>query len=104
MIGSLAFWLGIRRRVTLENLARAFPQLGDRERRVLARASYEQLATSLWEIAFRKPQVSFEGWEIYQKARAAGRGVVCAIANEAQRLRTRAALSLVKGRDIEISF
>jgi hypothetical protein len=31
-------------------------------------------------------------------------GVVCAIANETQRLRTVAAISLVKGLDIEISL
>jgi KDO2-lipid IV(A) lauroyltransferase len=81
VIGSLVYWLGIRRRVALENLARAFPQLGERERRSLARASYEQLGRSLREIIFARPRVSFEGWEIYEKARTPGRGVVCAIAH-----------------------
>lgn len=82
MIGSLAYWLGVRRSVALENLARAFPEMPARERQALARASYEQLGLSLREILWRKrPPVRFENWEIYQKARAPGRGVVCAIAH-----------------------
>ncbi|HUJ27886.1 MAG TPA: lysophospholipid acyltransferase family protein [Myxococcales bacterium] len=82
MIGSLAYWLGIRRRVALENLARAFPALPDGERRALARASYEQLGFSLREILWRRrPEVRFENWDIYLRAREPGRGVVCAIAH-----------------------
>jgi len=80
-LGVLAYWLGIRRRVALDNLARAFPSMTAVERRKLARAAYAQLGRSLVELALPMPPVEFDGWEIYEKARAEGRGVVCAIAH-----------------------
>jgi KDO2-lipid IV(A) lauroyltransferase len=80
-LGVLAYRLGIRRAVALEGLSRAFPGRTAAEHRVLARAAYAQLGRSLAEIFVSAPAVRFEGWEIYQKARAQGRGVVCAIAH-----------------------
>ena len=85
-IGVLAFWLGVRRSVALEGLRRAFPEKSESERRTIARAAYAQLGRSLGEIlslrrASLEDQVRFEGWEIYEQARAAGRGVVCAVAH-----------------------
>jgi KDO2-lipid IV(A) lauroyltransferase len=81
VIGLIAWWLGIRRRVALENLARAFPEKGAGERRAIARAAYLQLGRSLMELLRPMPEVRFENWEIYQRARAPGRGVVVAIAH-----------------------
>jgi len=47
--GNLAFVLGIRRRVTLDNLRMAFPGLCARERRRIARASYGHMFLSALE-------------------------------------------------------
>jgi KDO2-lipid IV(A) lauroyltransferase len=80
-LGMLAYWLGIRRRVALDNLARAFPEKPEPERRGIARAAYAQLGRSLVELVLPMPAVEFDGWEIYERARAEGRGVVCAIAH-----------------------
>ena len=80
-LGVLAYWLGIRRRAALDNLARAFPEKPPAERRKLARAAYAQLGRSLAELFLPMPPVEFDGWDIYEKARAQGRGVVVAIAH-----------------------
>jgi KDO2-lipid IV(A) lauroyltransferase len=88
-LGVLAFWLGLRRRVALEGLARAFPEESAAERRAIARAAYAQLGRSLGELlvvrrisdADLEKLVSFQGWERYEQARAAGRGVVVAVAH-----------------------
>jgi KDO2-lipid IV(A) lauroyltransferase len=89
VLGVVAYWLGIRRRVALDNLARAFPTLNARERRRLARAAYAQLGRSLvelWQVRRMSDvelerRVRFEGWDRYLRARAAGRGVVFAVAH-----------------------
>ena len=89
LVGRLAFFLGIRRAVALEGLERAFPALGAVGRRRLAMQSYEQLGRSLVEVALarRLPDdalerlVDFDGWEIYQRAASAGKGVVVAVAH-----------------------
>ena len=86
-LGRLAYFLGIRRRVSLENLARAFP--GRTDLRKLARAAYAQLGRSLAEVllvrrvpdAFLERLVSFDGWERYERALAAHKGVVVAVAH-----------------------
>lgn len=80
-LGVLAYLLGIRRAVALDGLARAFPERTAAERRALARAAYAQLGRSLAEILVAAPEVRFEGWEIYEEARAQGRGVICAVAH-----------------------
>lgn len=80
-LGVLAYWLGIRRGVALDGLARAFPDKSDAERRAIARAAYAQLGRSLAELFLPMPEVRFERWERYENARSKGRGVVCAIAH-----------------------
>ncbi len=86
-VGRIAFVLRIRRAVALDGLARAFPEKTERERRRIARASYEQLGRSLAEIALarRLPDaaleklVAFDGWEKFERTRAQGRGAVFVI-------------------------
>ena len=48
-LGRLAWWAGIRRRVTLDNLAHAFPDTPPAERRRIARAAYENMALAAIE-------------------------------------------------------
>jgi len=87
--GRLVYFLGIRRRVALEGLARAFPELTAAERRRLARDCYAHLGRGLVEILLtrRMPHdalddfVSFEGYERWQSANALGKGVVVAMAH-----------------------
>ena len=89
LVGRLAFALGIRRAIALDGLGRAFPALDAAARRRLAVQSYEQLGRSLVEVALsrRLPDaalerlVQFDGWEIYERAAAAGKGVVVAVAH-----------------------
>lgn len=86
-LGRLVFALGIRRKIALANLARAFPDRADL--RDLARRSYALLGTNLAEIAATRglsaealeKLVHFDGWERYETARAKGKGVVFAIAH-----------------------
>ena len=86
-LGALAWLLGVRRRVALDGLGRAFPALPEAERRRIGHASYRQLGRSLAELVLRLPDpevrttVRFEGWEIYQRALAQGHGVVFAVAH-----------------------
>ena len=84
-LGVVAFALGIRRRVALENLARAFPGAPDLAR--LARAAYAQLGRSLAELWLvrRLPDVALEklvhlqGWDAFAAAYAQGHGAVVAL-------------------------
>ncbi len=88
-LGGLAWLLRIRRRVVLENLARAFPSLDEAARRTLARSSYASLGTGLGEILLSRTisdgeladWVSFDGFERYEQAAAEGHGVVVVIAH-----------------------
>ena len=84
-LGLLAWLLGIRRGVALDGLRRAFPALGEEERRSIGRASYRQLGRSLAELALPSPLdprlLRYEGWELYEAALAEGHGVVIAIAH-----------------------
>ena len=83
-LGALAWLLRVRRSVALDGLRRAFPAVSEAERRALGRASYLQLGRSLAEIvmplrgAELERKVRFEGWDVFEAARAHGRGVVCA--------------------------
>jgi Kdo2-lipid IVA lauroyltransferase/acyltransferase len=89
LAGRAAWALGLRKRVALEGLRRAFPDRSEAERRAIARAAYRQLGRSLAEIALssRVPDadledlVRFDGWDRYEAARARGRGVVVAVAH-----------------------
>ncbi len=87
LLGRLAFVLRIRRSVVLEGLARAFPEKTARERRGIARATYQQLGRSLVDVMLAQKLsdaeieklVSFDGWEKFEPARVAGRGAVFAV-------------------------
>ena len=88
-IGRLAYLFGFRRRVALDGLRRAFPELSERDRRRLARDAYGQLGKSLAEIALARglpdgdleDLVKYRGWERFEAARAQGRGVVVAVSH-----------------------
>lgn len=86
-LGRLVYLLGIRRRVSLEGLSRAFPELSAPERRRLARRCYATLGRGLIEVLLARRiseealdrLVRFDGYERYEAANAQGRGVVVAI-------------------------
>jgi len=88
-LAALAWLLRIRRRVVLDNLARAFPEKSARERTQLGRAVFRSLGESLGEMALARslpdPRlaewVEFDGFERFTEASARGRGVVVAIAH-----------------------
>ncbi|HEX7034685.1 MAG TPA: lysophospholipid acyltransferase family protein [Pseudomonadales bacterium] len=88
-LGRLAWRLDLEpARITRINLAACFPELAERDRRALARASLEHtgmLATELGAV-FRWPRerwealvVSVRGEELIEGAQAAGRGVLILI-------------------------
>lgn len=52
VLGRLAFWAGIRSKVTLENLARAYPEFLPNKRRNLAAKSYANLGMVFFEFLF----------------------------------------------------
>jgi len=88
-LGSAAWAVGLRRRVALEGLRRAFPECTEQQREVTGRAAYRQLGRSLAEVALARSArdedledlVRFDGWDVYESARAQGHGVVVAVAH-----------------------
>jgi KDO2-lipid IV(A) lauroyltransferase len=88
-LGSAAWALGLRRRVALDGLRRAFPERTEGERSAIGRAAYRQLGRSLAEVALARrvsdadldELVRFDNWDLFQSAQARGRGVVVAIAH-----------------------
>ena len=83
--GRLAWLLSQRdRRRALDHLAIAFPELGERERRALGKASFRHLGITLTECLHLlgrqcedvERYVAVEGWENIERARAAGRPVL----------------------------
>lgn len=88
-LGRLALLLRVRRRVVLENLARAFPARGAGERLALAREVYTGFGRTLGELLAARSLsdealgrlVTFDGWERYERAVAPGCGAVVAIAH-----------------------
>jgi KDO2-lipid IV(A) lauroyltransferase len=85
-LGALLYALGIRRRIVLENLAIAFPEKGDAERREIARATYRNLGQMIPEF-LRVPALPreeleaifvHEGWDCFERAKARGKGVIAA--------------------------
>jgi KDO2-lipid IV(A) lauroyltransferase len=77
-----------RRRVALENLARAFPEMTEAERRALGQATFAHLALTIFEFmripryaASRFANVRVEGLEHYETARKRGKGVLCVTAH-----------------------
>jgi Kdo2-lipid IVA lauroyltransferase/acyltransferase len=89
LIGRLAWILGIRRRVALENLRYAFPELPEPERRRIARGAYENMALTALEslTATAQPEdaldgiVQWENRELFERSHAEGKGVLVATAH-----------------------
>jgi KDO2-lipid IV(A) lauroyltransferase len=82
----LAWVLRVRRKVVLSNLALAFPEKTEAERRAIARATYRHLGRMVTEI-LRVPRMSaeelekvllFENLDALKEAKARGKGVVAA--------------------------
>lgn len=61
-VGWLAYSLGIRRRVALENLAHAFPEKSEAERRAIARGAYISMARAFVESLSRDDHLD-PSWE-----------------------------------------
>lgn len=88
-IGSFAFALGIRRKVTLENLRFAFPERSEEERRRIARGAYVNMALAALEglsFTHQSPtelvdSVPADEWAPLAKALAEGKGVLVATAH-----------------------
>jgi Kdo2-lipid IVA lauroyltransferase/acyltransferase len=88
-LGTLAFGLGIRRQVTLENLRHAFPAWSEPSRRKVALGAYRnmaQVAVEALTSARRTREalaevVEFESLDRFEQARAQGRGVLIATAH-----------------------
>jgi KDO2-lipid IV(A) lauroyltransferase len=89
LVAWLAWALGIRRRVVLENLRLAFPDKTESERRAIGRATYRNLARLAPEflLAHRMTReeldrvFSYEGWEHLEAARGRGKGVIACTAH-----------------------
>ncbi len=88
-VALLAYFIGIRRGVALDNLRNAFPQLGEKERRRIARGAYVNMAYAVME-GLTSTQLSEEGiakavvtdnWAPVQAALDAGKGVLVASAH-----------------------
>jgi KDO2-lipid IV(A) lauroyltransferase len=88
-VGRLVFALGIRRTVTLDNLAQAFPALPDAERRRIARGAYANMVRVIFEaFSSNTPRakrlartIPVEGWDAVARALAAGKGALVASAH-----------------------
>jgi KDO2-lipid IV(A) lauroyltransferase len=88
-IGRLAWMLGIRRRVALDNLRYAFPELPEPERRRIARGAFENMALTALEslTATAHPDWALDGFvqwenrELFQRAHQEGKGVLVATAH-----------------------
>jgi len=85
-IGALAYTLGIRRRVALENLAMAMPERSEQERHAITRGVYITMARVVLEALadeYRLPQgweqeevVGAEAWKALQAHLATGKGAL----------------------------
>jgi Kdo2-lipid IVA lauroyltransferase/acyltransferase len=89
MLGTLVWLLGIRRRVVLENLRLAFPDKTEGERRDIARRTYRNLGLMIPDFArlpyLRKEELEaifvYDGWELFERASARGKGVIACTAH-----------------------
>ena len=83
-LGHLAFALGVRRQVALENLALAFPEKPEADRRALCRAHYAHLGRAAIEF-FRAGEslarVDAGEWEVLASAHAQGKGLIACVAH-----------------------
>jgi len=85
-VGGLAYTLGIRRRVALENLAQAMPERSEAERQAIARGTYITMARAVLEALADKERmppgweqeevVGREAWEALQAHLATGKGAL----------------------------
>jgi KDO2-lipid IV(A) lauroyltransferase len=90
-LGGLAYTLGIRRRVALENLAQAMPERSEEERRTIARGAYITMARAVLEALAdvdRMPPgweqeevVGAEAWQALQAHLATGKGALLVTAH-----------------------
>jgi KDO2-lipid IV(A) lauroyltransferase len=90
-VGGLAYTLGIRRRVALENLAMAMPERSEAERHAIARGTYITMARVVLEAladTHRLPPgweqeevVSREAWQALQAHLATGKGALLVTAH-----------------------
>lgn len=88
-VGRLVFALGIRRQVTLDNLAHAFPKLDAATRQRLAQGAYvnmarvvlEALSSNTLDAQTLEESVQVEGWEAVDRALAEGKGALVATAH-----------------------
>lgn len=89
-VGGLAFSLGIRRRVALENLAHAFPDKSEAERRAIARGAYLTMARVVVESIDTRdhlrtdwvlPETPSPAWEALHASVARGQGALLVTAH-----------------------
>ena len=89
-VGWLAFTLGIRRRVALENLAHAYPEKSEAERRRIALGAYRTMARvvlesidekDLVEPPWAEPEVPSEAWKALRETVARGQGALLVTAH-----------------------
>ena len=89
-VGSLAFALGIRRRVTLDNLAHAFPEKSESERRAIARGAYVTMTRVVLEsidpedhlrTGWALPETPGPAWEALRACVARGQGALLVTAH-----------------------
>ena len=88
-VAAIAYGLGIRRRVTLDNLARAFPERTEEERRAIARAAYANMARVVVDAlrtlgappAQLLAEVQVDDFGPVERALAASKGLVVATAH-----------------------
>ncbi len=88
LIGSslalLAFWLGIRREVTLDNLRLAYPEISDREIRRIAAGSYKNLGRTFAEMLYLRfasqdsfvKKLKLSNAEVLEQALSSGKGAL----------------------------
>jgi KDO2-lipid IV(A) lauroyltransferase len=83
-LGWLVWALRIRRGIVMSNLRLAFPEKTEAERRAIARKTFLNLGRMITDF-LRVPNLSkeelerlfvYEGWEGFEKAKAAGKGVI----------------------------
>lgn len=88
-VGALAYALGVRRRVVLENLALAFPEKPEAERRAIARATYAffgRVAVEFLLLPRLSPEAArallvYDGFEAVEQGAARGKGVIACTAH-----------------------
>ena len=88
-LAGLAYALGIRRRITLDNLQRALPELSVERRKAIARGAYRNMALAALESVCVAELATSEldgavlthGWQPVEEAIRAGKGVLLATAH-----------------------